>query len=251
LKRYAWGLFLLAGCTGGDAAQRADSPVEQPNAAVRPVDSGAAFSVRDVHSDTLSAEARAGVRGAARGRRPSIVFAGTSLTAGMGLDPDSAYPQHVQRMIDSAGMSYEVVNAGVSGETSSALLRRLDWLLREPFSVFVVETGANDGLRGIPVSTMRSNLAEIIDRVRAARPDARIVLMQMEAPPNMGAEYTRQFRDAFSSTAQAKGVTLLPFLLDGVAGERELNQGDGIHPNNEGARRVAENVWRGLRPLLR
>ena len=251
MKRYAWELFLLAACSGGDASQRTDSPVEQPNAAVRPVDSGAAFRVRDIHGETLSAEERANLRNAPRGRRPSIVFAGTSLTAGMGLDPDSAYPQHVQRMIDSAGMNYEVVNAGISGETSSALLRRLDWLLREPYSMFIVETGANDGLRGIPVSTMRSNIAQIIDRVRAARPEAPVLLVQMEAPPNMGAEYTRQFRDAFASVAKEKGVPLMPFLLEGVAGERELNQGDGIHPNYEGSRIVARNVWRGLRPLLR
>ena len=250
MKRCAWALFVLAGCAGEDPARRADSPVEQPNAAVRPVDSATAFSVRDVYSDTLSAAERASLRNAPRGR-PSIVFAGTSLTAGLGLDPDSAYPQHVQRLIDSAGMNYEVVNAGVSGETSSALLRRLDWLLREPFSVFVVETGANDGLRGIPVATMRSNIGQIIDQVRAARPDARVLLVQMEAPPNMGAAYTRQFRDAFSSVAREKRVPLLPFLLEGVAGERELNQGDGIHPNYAGSRLVAQNVWRGLRPILR
>lgn len=169
----------------------------------------------------------------------------------MGLDPDSAYPQHLQRMIDSARLDYEVVNAGVSGETSSALLRRLDWLLREPFSVFVIETGANDGLRGIPVSTMRSNIERVVERVRAERPNARILLVQMEAPPNMGAQYTRQFREAFAAVAREKEVTLLPFLLDGVAGERALNQGDGIHPNYEGSRRVAQNVWKGLRPMLR
>ena len=250
MKRYAWALFLLAGCSGGDAVQRADSSIEQPNAAARTVDSGAAFRARDIHNDTLSAADRAAVRDARRGR-PTIVFAGTSLTAGMGLDPDSAYPQHVQRMLDSAGMSYDVVNAGVSGETSSALLRRLDWLLRQPAAVFVVETGANDGLRGIPVSTMRTNIARIIDRIRAVHPDARVLLVRMEAPPNMGAEYTGQFRDAFVSVAKEKGIPLMPFLLDGVAGERELNQGDGIHPNHEGSRIVARNVWRGLRPFLR
>lgn len=184
-------------------------------------------------------------------RRPTIVFAGTSLTAGMGLDPDSAYPQHVQRMIDSARLGYDVVNAGVSGETSSALLRRLDWLLREPFGVFIIETGANDGLRGIPVATMRNNIEQIIDRVRAERPAARILLVQMEAPPNMGATYTREFRETFVAVAREKRVMLLPFLLEGVAGERELNQGDGIHPNYAGSRIVAANVWRGLRPLLR
>lgn len=243
MKKYVLPLvaLLATACSGsaGDAREAPQSaaslpPPEnaQPNAPAASIDSPAAT-------------------GRASSRRPTIVFAGTSLTAGLGLDPDSAYPQHLQRMIDSAGMSYGVVNAGVSGETSSALLRRLDWLLREPFAVIVVETGANDGLRGIPVSTMRGNIAQIIDRIRAARPDARVLLAQMEAPPNMGAEYTRQFRDAFVSVAREKGVALLPFLLDGVAGERELNQGDGIHPNYEGSRRVAENVWQGLKPLLR
>jgi acyl-CoA thioesterase-1 len=239
LKKYVPSVVALwvAACSGsaGDAREAPPSaasppPSAQPNAPAATIDSPAGRVDR---------------------RRPAIVFAGTSLTAGMGLDPDSAYPQHVQRMIDSAGMNYEVVNAGVSGETSSALLRRLDWLLREPFAVFVVETGANDGLRGIPVSTMRSNIERIIDRVRGARPDARVILLQMEAPPNMGAEYTRRFRDAFAAVAKEKGIPLLPFLLEGVAGERELNQGDGIHPNYEGSRRVAQNVWRGLRPILR
>lgn len=247
--RYAWTAFLLAGCAGTEAGRQVDSPIAQPNAAGQAVDSGAAFRVRDVYADTLSADERADVRQAPRGDR-TIVFAGTSLTAGLGLDPDSAYPQHVQRKIDSARLNYNVVNAGVSGETSSALLRRLDWLLRQPFSVFVIETGANDGLRGIPVATMRSNIGQIIDRVRAARPDARVLLVQMEAPPNMGAVYTRQFRDAFSSVAKEKGVPLLPFLLEGVAGEREFNQGDGIHPNYAGSRKVAQNVWQGLKPLL-
>jgi acyl-CoA thioesterase-1 len=227
----------VSACSGaGDAREASRTPAStppnaQPNAAALAVDSPEAGTP-------------------ARARRPTIIFAGTSLTAGLGLEPDSAYPLHVQRMLDSAGMNYQVVNAGVSGETSSALLRRLDWLLREPFSVFIVETGANDGLRGIPVATMKANVAQIVDRIRAARPDARVVLVQMEAPPNMGAAYTREFRAAFSSVATEKGVPLLPFILEGVAGERELNQGDGIHPNYAGSRRVAANVWRGLRPLL-
>ena len=186
-----------------------------------------------------------------RSARPSILFAGTSLTAGLGLEPDSAYPQQIQRMIDSAGLRYEVINAGVSGETSASLLGRLDWLLREPFELLVIETGANDGLRGIPVATMKANIQQAIDRVRAARPQARIALVQMEAPPNLGAVYTTGFREAFVDLARTNGVTLLPFLLQDVAGVRALNQGDGIHPNYEGERIVARNVWKGLRPLLR
>src|SRR5205085_2300719 len=139
-----------------------------------------------------------------------IVFAGTSLTAGLGLDPDSAYPQLIQRKLDSAGLKFEVVNAGVSGETSSGLLRRLPWLLREPFEVFVVETGANDGLRGIPVGTMESNIQQIIDGIRTARHQAQIVLVQIEAPPNLGTTYTRQFHEVFPALAKRNGVKLIP-----------------------------------------
>ena len=179
-----------------------------------------------------------------------ILFAGTSLTAGLGLDPADAYPQLVQRKVDSAGLKFQVVNAGVSGETSAALLRRLNWLMREPFDVIVIETGANDGLRGIPVATMAENIQKIIDGVRAARPAAQIVLVQMEAPPNLGRAYTAGFREVFPALARKNDVVLMPFLLDGVAGIRSLNQGDGIHPNEEGARRVADNVWKALKPLL-
>jgi acyl-CoA thioesterase I len=183
-------------------------------------------------------------------RRSTILFVGTSLTAGLGLDPDSAYPQLIQRKIDSAGLPYQVVNAGVSGETSSSLLRRIDWLLRQPIELIVIETGANDGLRGIPIETMRSNVQQVIDRVKSARPNTRIVLVQMEAPPNLGISYTQRFRAVFPDLAEKNGAILLPFLLDRVAGRRELNQADGIHPNAEGERIVAENVWKGLRPLL-
>jgi len=156
----------------------------------------------------------------------------------------------LQHKIDSAGLRYEVVNAAVSGETSSGHLRSISWLLRQPFDVIVIESGANDGLRGVPVEAMERNIQAMIDSVRAIRPTARIVLAQMEAPPNMGATYTRRFRGVFPALAQRNNVTLLPFILDGVAGVRELNQGDGIHPNLRGERIVAENVWRGLRPVL-
>ena len=184
------------------------------------------------------------------GRR-TILFLGTSLTAGLGLDPDSAYPQQIQRKIDASGLPYQTVNAGVSGETSAGLLRRLDWVLRRPADVIVVETGANDGLRGLPVAATRATIGEILTRIRAVRPDATLLLVQMEAPPNLGQEYTAAFRAMFPELAREHGATLLPFLLEGVAGNARLNQNDGIHPNDAGERIVADNVWRTLQPLLR
>jgi len=181
----------------------------------------------------------------------AIVFLGTSLTAGYGLEPDQAYPALIQQKLDSAGLAYRVINAGVSGETSAGGLRRLDWLLRQPVGVLVIELGANDGLRGQDVDALRANLQEIMDRTRAAHPDARIVLAGMESPPNMGGRYTSAFRAVFPELALANSVTLIPFLLDGVAAVPELNQADGIHPTAEGQRVVAELVWRYLEPVLR
>lgn len=182
--------------------------------------------------------------------RRTILFVGTSITAGLGLEPDSAYPQLIDMKLDSLRVPYDAVNAGVSGETSAGLLRRIDWLLREPFDVVVVETGANDGLRGVPVATVRANIQQIVDRIKSSRPDAEIVLVQMEALPNLGEKYTSEFRAMFPEIARRNGLILLPFLLESVAGERELNQPDGIHPNMAGERIVAENVWRVLRPVL-
>ena len=207
----------------------------------------AADSAKAEASASLTGEAPAPVRFAPGS---IVLFAGTSLTAGYGLDPDSAYPSQIQRMMTAEGMQFQVVNAGVSGETSSALLRRLQWLMREPFEVIVIETGANDGLRGIPVETMARNIQQIIDGVRAGRPKAQIVLVQMEAPPNLGEVYTRQFRETFPTLAKRNGVALIPFLLDGVAGIRHLNQNDGMHPTDDGERIVARNVWKALKPLL-
>lgn len=181
---------------------------------------------------------------------PAVVFLGTSLTAGYGLPEDEAYPALVQAKIDAAGLAYRVVNAGVSGETSAGGLRRLDWLLRQPVAVLVVELGANDGLRGQDVDAMRGNLQAIIDQARAAHPGIRIAIAGMESPPNMGRAYTAAFRRVFPELAEANDATLIPFLLEGVAAVPELNQTDGIHPTAEGQRMVAENVWRYLAPLL-
>ena len=179
-----------------------------------------------------------------------VLFVGTSLTAGLGLDPDSAYPALIQRKADSAGIPLAVTNAGVSGETSAGALRRIDWVLREPADVVVIETGANDGLRALRVDATRANLEALVERVRAARPTARVVLVQMEAPPNLGPRYTAEFRGMFPGVAQKYGLTLIPFLLDRVAGIDSLNQSDGMHPNEAGERIVAETVWRVLRPVL-
>jgi acyl-CoA thioesterase-1 len=183
--------------------------------------------------------------------RGTVLFLGTSLTAGLGLEPDSAYPQQLQRKIDAAGLPYQAVNAGVSGETSAGLLRRLDWILQSPAHVIVVETGANDGLRGQSVASTRATIGQVLDRIRRDRPEARVALVQMEAPTNLGKEYTSAFHAMFPALAKEHGVTLLPFLLDSVAGFPRLNQADGIHPNYEGERIVTENVWRGLAPVLR
>jgi acyl-CoA thioesterase-1 len=232
--------FALLMACGGDRTQ-AGSVISRTDSAA-PTESRAT-QLRDAPGASRDSET------AARARS-TILFAGTSLTAGLGLEPDSAYPMLIQRKIDSAGLPFQVVNAGVSGETSSGLVDRLSWLLRGAFDVFVLETGANDGLRGIPTSTLRTNIEATIDRVKTGRPEAKIVLIQMEALPNLGAKYTSSFHAVYPSVAREKGVTLLPFLLDGVAGHRGLNQGDGVHPNYAGERIVAANVWRGLEPIL-
>lgn len=180
----------------------------------------------------------------------TILFVGTSLTAGLGLDPDSAYPMLIQRRLDALGESYRVVNAGVSGETSAGALRRIGWLMRQPVDVFVLETGANDGLRALDVAALRANLGAILDTVRAHYPGARLVVAGMRAPPNLGVRYTTAFARVYGEVAREKHAALIPFLLAGVAGVDSLNQGDGIHPNARGERIVAENVWRVLGPEL-
>lgn len=185
----------------------------------------------------------------AAGRR-RVVMMGTSLTAGLGLDPSDAYPALLQHKADSAGLNVEIVNAGYSGETSAGALRRVDWLLREPVDVFVLETGANDGLRALNIDSTRANIEAILAKVKAAHPGARVLIAQMEAPPNLGSRYTSEFRAMFPSIAERAGAVLIPFLLEGVAGHADLTQGDGIHPNETGERIVANNVWAALRPVL-
>ena len=183
--------------------------------------------------------------------RPVVLFLGTSLTAGLGLLAENAFPAVIQQKIDSAGLPFRVVNAGVSGETSAGARRRIDWLLRQNFDVLVLETGANDMLRGTDVDSTRANIQAIVDRVREERPEARIVLAGMLAAPNLGREYTSRFRDMYPVLATQNDLPLIPFILQDVAAVAEMNQGDGMHPNVEGARRVAENVWPVLEPVLR
>jgi len=182
--------------------------------------------------------------------QPTIVFLGTSLTAGLGLDPDSAFPALIQRKVDSAGLEYRVVNAGVSGESSAGALRRIDWILRRPPAVLIIETGANDGLRGQDPDSIRANIHRMVVRARELSPATTVVLARMEAIPTLGASYVTRFRNIFPAVARADGVALLPFILDGVAAIDSLNQQDGIHPNEAGARIVAQNIWSALRPLL-
>lgn len=180
----------------------------------------------------------------------TVLFVGTSLTAGLGLDPDDAYPAVLQRMADAAGYNVRMVNAGLSGETSAGALRRVAWLLREPAALVLIETGANDGLRGLDVDSTRANLVAIVRAVKSALPSAPVLLVQMEAPPNLGQDYTRKFHDNFPAVAESEGAELVPFLLEGVAGVRKLNQPDGIHPTREGAKQVAKNIWKSLFPKL-
>jgi acyl-CoA thioesterase I len=180
-----------------------------------------------------------------------VLFVGTSLTAGYGLGEEQAYPALVQEKIDSAGLQYRVINAGLSGETSAGARRRLDWLLRQPFDVLVLETGANDMLRGQDPDSTRANIEAIVEQVRATRADARIVLAGMLAMPNLGREYGGRFERIYPEVARDLDLVLIPFLLEDVAAQPELNLPDGVHPNEQGQRRVAETVWEVLEPVLR
>lgn len=184
------------------------------------------------------------------GQGKAIVFFGDSLTAGFGLDPAQAFPALIQEKIKKRGWGFQVVNAGLSGETTAGGLRRIEWILQRPIDVFVLELGANDGLRGLPVEQAKENLQTIMDRVREKYPSARVVLAGMRIPSNLGREYVTQFRDIFPELAKKNRVPLIPFLLEGVGGIPALNLPDGIHPAPGGHKIVAENVWKVLEPVL-
>ncbi|WP_317164473.1 arylesterase [Pontibacter fetidus] len=180
-----------------------------------------------------------------------ILFFGNSLTAGYGLEPTQAFPALIQERLDSLGYNYKVVNAGVSGETSAGGKSRVDWLLKKPVDVFVLELGANDGLRGIDPESTYKNLKTIMDKVRSKNPDVQILLAGMQMPPSMGQKYATQFSEVFTKLAKEENVVLIPFLLEGVAGDPELNQKDGIHPTVEGQKILADNVWQVMEPLVK
>jgi acyl-CoA thioesterase I len=183
--------------------------------------------------------------------KKTILFFGNSLTAGYGLeDPAAAFPSLIQKRIDSLRMPYNVINAGVSGETSSGGNSRIEWILKQPIDVFILELGANDGLRGIPFTETEKNLQSIIDKVRAKNKEVKIILAGMLVPPNMGPDYSRAFKDLFPELAKKNKTPFIPFILEGVAGEEKLNQGDGIHPTVEGHQMVMENVWEVLKDVL-
>lgn len=218
-------LLVCAACGQPDAA-RTGEPEERPSAPVAPA------------SSTTAANANA----------PRIVFLGDSLTAGYGLDKDESVPSLIQKRLQDAGYPYEVVNAGVSGDTSAGGLSRLDWSLTGDVKVLVVELGANDGLRGLPVKELKRNLSEIVTRAQAK--GIKVILTGMEAPPNFGAAYTSEFRDVYRQLSHEHDVTFVPFYLEGVAGIASLNIADGIHPNAEGSRIVEQTIWSALEPLL-
>jgi acyl-CoA thioesterase I len=184
--------------------------------------------------------------------KKNILIFGNSLTAGYGLDdPADAFPALIQKRIDSLSLPYKVINAGLSGETTSGGKNRIDWLLKQKVDVFVLELGANDGLRGIPVAETEKNLQAIVDKVKARYPEAKQLLLGMEVPPNLGNQYVNDFRSIFRRVADRNDMGFVPFLLEGVAGNTTLNLGDGIHPTARGYQIVAENVWPELEKLLK
>ncbi len=180
----------------------------------------------------------------------TILFFGTSLTAGYGLSEEEAYPALIQKKIDSLGLSYQTINAGLSGETTASGRNRINWLLNQKIDVFVLELGANDGLRGVPLEETRKNLQIILDTVKQKNPDSKILIAGMQMPPNLGEQYTTQFKNIFPELAEKNNAILIPFLLDNVGGISSLNQSDGIHPTAEGQKILAENVWSVLRSVM-
>jgi acyl-CoA thioesterase-1 len=236
----AWLLLLsIAACSPDDAeirpATTARNPSEASSLAAPPGSDGEGHAER--HGD--------------RAATPVVVFLGTSLTAGYGLPENQAFPALIQERIDSSQLDYRVINAGVSGDTSAGGLRRLDWLLRLPIAVLVLELGANDMLRGQNTDQLRSNLEAILDRTSDAHPDARVLIAGMRAAPNLGRDYVDEFDAVYPALALKYDAAFVPFLLQDVAARRQLNQADGIHPTAEGHALIADRLWQKLRPILR
>ncbi len=197
------------------------------------------------------AEAKTDVQPKAKDQAKTILFFGNSLTAAYGLEKEQGYPALIEQKLKEKDLNYKVINAGLSGETTAGGLTRVDWILKQPVDVFVLELGGNDGLRGIDPAKSEQNLRNILKKVKATYPNCQLVLAGMEAPPNMGKKFTSEFRNIFKTVAQTENAVLIPFLLDGVAGDPKLNLADGIHPTAEGYKIVAENVWKVLLPILK
>ncbi len=233
-------LFLASAChsAGNKQSSPNSSPTNEPaSPAVNPASDPQSDSPRSVSRTGNSTEKR-------------IVFFGNSITAGYGVNPEDAFPALIRQRIDSLRLPYQVIAAGVSGETSAGGKSRIGWILRQRVDVFVLELGANDGLRGIPVTETANNLQAILDSVKAKYPAAKLVLAGMQIPPSMGNKYASGFRAVFPQLAEKNKLSLIPFILEGVGGVSELNQGDGIHPTAKGHRIVAENVWKVLKDIL-
>ena len=231
-----WWLFLLVfaatlGCGSGNNGEEAKNNMGVTKATKDSVTTGAA-------------------QPSAPGGKPVVLFFGTSLTAGLGLEPDQAFPALIEKKAAADGMPITAINAGLSGETTAGAARRIDWVLRTPADLVVIEGGANDALRGLSPDAARSNLEQVIVAIRKKQPAAKIVLLQMEAPPNYGVPYTRSFHAIYPNIAKRESIPLAPFFLDGVAGIPRYNQADGVHPNVAGERLVADNVWKAIKPVV-
>ena len=224
-------LFAALGCAAGNDNTKTNTSEEKAGV------SSATSSVRSASS-------------AASSNKVTVLFFGTSLTAGYGLDPSLAFPSLIQLKSDSTSTPITAINAGLSGETSAGALRRIDWALRRPVDIVVIETGGNDALRALDPDSLEANVRGIVRRSRELQPKARILLAVMESPPNLGPRYNARFRQAYVNVAKSENVELVPFLLDKVAGHDELNQDDGVHPNERGERIVAENIWKTLEPVV-
>lgn len=242
-------LGLIVACGSGSAAnvQNGQATGETKNNMAAGKSSAARA---EANAAPQRVESNADVSHDATARTPVVLFFGTSLTAGYGLNPEQAFPALIEQKARAEGLPIKVVNAGLSGETTAGAVRRIDWVLRTPADLIVIEAGANDALRGLPTSAAKSNLEQLVSAVRQRQPQAKVALIQMEAPPNYGVSYTGSFRRIYSEVAAKEGLPLLPFLLAGVAGISRLNQADGVHPNVSGEKIVADNVWKGLKPLV-
>jgi len=227
-------VLVLAGCGTESSNSSSSAPAAAPSGSSTSADSAATPPPSSTATDDA-------IR---------VLVLGNSIAAGSGVDPEEAFPARLQERVDSLGWNVNIVNGGVSGETTAGGLRRLNWLLRQPVDVLIVELGGNDGLRGTDLDATRENLQAIIDKARAEYPNVRIVLAGMQLPPNLGPDYTQRFRALYPDLAKANDVGLIPFLLEDVGGVDSLMQSDGIHPTAEGQRIVADNVWETLKPVL-